>query len=185
MNEHDEVANIVADKMEEFIRNKFTMNKLTDAEIVKALEKILNYEFEEDKVPTAVCTVDFIRSVYNLINELRNEICYFEDRIDEINTENNEVIDLKDAEIEDMQKNIQCLMSANVRLINEVGKAKDEAKAEAIKEFAEKLTDRICEKLDRSLDNPNGNNYFITDVYKDIDDLVKEMVGETDGQADK
>lgn len=50
-----------------------------------------------------------------------------------------------------------------------------EAKSEAIKEFAEKLTNRICENVNRSLDNPDGNNYFITDVYEDIDNLVKEM----------
>lgn len=54
----------------------------------------------------------------------------------------------------------------------------DEIKSEAIKEFAERLTNRICEKLDRSLGNHNGNNYFITDVYEDIDELVKEMAGD-------
>lgn len=49
------------------------------------------------------------------------------------------------------------------------------AQSEAIKEFAEKLTNRISYKLDQSANNPDGNNYFITDVYIDIDNLKKEM----------
>ena len=49
------------------------------------------------------------------------------------------------------------------------------AKAEAIKEFAERLTDTICNKIEQSSNNPDGNTYFITDVYRDIDNLVKEM----------
>jgi hypothetical protein len=52
------------------------------------------------------------------------------------------------------------------------------AKAEAIKEFVERLTNTICEKLDQSSDNPDGNNYHITDVYTDIDNLVKETIKE-------
>ena len=54
----------------------------------------------------------------------------------------------------------------------------DKAKSEARKEFAAKLTDRICESIERSLDNPDGDNYYITDVYKDIYNLVKEIDGE-------
>lgn len=51
----------------------------------------------------------------------------------------------------------------------------ERTKSEAIKEFTERLTDRICENVNRSLDNPDGNNYYPIDVYKDIDNLVKEM----------
>lgn len=49
------------------------------------------------------------------------------------------------------------------------------AKTEAIKEIAERLTNRICENVNRSLDNPKGYDYYPIDVYKDIDNLVKEM----------
>ena len=55
-------------------------------------------------------------------------------------------------------------------------------RTEAIKEFAEKLTNRICENVNRSLDNPNGNNYYITDVYTDIDNLAKEMTEENEDE---
>jgi HPt (histidine-containing phosphotransfer) domain-containing protein len=49
---------------------------------------------------------------------------------------------------------------------------------EAIKEFAERLEDRIADRLDQSLDNPDGNNYFITDVFEDIKHLLAEMESE-------
>ena len=62
-----------------------------------------------------------------------------------------------------------------------LAKGIEQIKAEAIKEFAKRLTDTILDKSDRSLDNPNGNDYFISDVIEDIDNLVKEMVGENDG----
>lgn len=53
-----------------------------------------------------------------------------------------------------------------------------QAQSEARKEFAERLTTIICEKLEQSLDNPDGDNYYVTDVYTDIDNLLKEMEGE-------
>lgn len=57
----------------------------------------------------------------------------------------------------------------------------DKGYRDGIKEFAERFTNRICEKLDQSLDNPNGNNYYITDVYTDIDNLVEEMTERKEG----
>ena len=72
------------------------------------------------------------------------------------------------------QAEIERLKTFNVQV--EVSKKiEDEIKSEAIKEFADKLTDEIYNSIERSLDNPNGYNYLITDVYDDIDNLVKEM----------
>ena len=48
-------------------------------------------------------------------------------------------------------------------------------KSKAIKEFAEKLSDRVSDNIERSLDNPNGIDYYVTDVYETINNLVKEM----------
>lgn len=59
-------------------------------------------------------------------------------------------------------------------MFTDIGKLYSEIKAEAYKEFAERLKDIIADHLDQSLDNPGGNNYFITDVYTDIDNLLKE-----------
>lgn len=129
---------------------------------MKALEKILDYEFEENKVPTAVCTVDFIRSVYNLINELRNEICYFEDRIDEINTENNEVIDSQQAEIEELRADNNYLFENMPHM-----------KAEAIKEFIEKFKAYIP-----SIDGDTTMDC----VERAIKQAKKEMAGESNAQ---
>lgn len=81
------------------------------------------------------------------------------------------LINRKKAEIERLQNQLK----EGIDLSDSVLKI---VKTEAYKEFAERLTNRICEKLDRSLGNHNGNNYFITDVYEDIDELVKEMAGE-------
>ena len=56
-----------------------------------------------------------------------------------------------------------------------VAKVIYDTKTEAIKEFAERLSARICDNIEQSDNNPDGDNYFITDVYKTIDNLVKEM----------
>ena len=58
-----------------------------------------------------------------------------------------------------------------------------ELKNEAIKELAERLTDIICEKIEKSMSNPNGDNYFITDVYTDIDNLVRKMTEKEGGKG--
>jgi hypothetical protein len=59
----------------------------------------------------------------------------------------------------------------------------DNHRAEAVREFAEKLTNIICEKIEKSMSNPNGDNYFITDVYTDIDNLVKEITEKEGGKG--
>ena len=51
----------------------------------------------------------------------------------------------------------------------------EKAKSEAYKEFAEELTNRIMNAIEQSLNNPNGNNYYLTDVYEDIDKILKEL----------
>jgi hypothetical protein len=64
-------------------------------------------------------------------------------------------------------------------LEEKVKKLEDDYKRlQAYKEFAERLEDRIADRLDQSLDNPDGNNYFITDVFTDIKNILKELVGE-------
>jgi hypothetical protein len=70
----------------------------------------------------------------------------------------------------------------------ELQKAYDEGYVRGVEDFAERLTDIICEKIEKSMSNPNGDNYFITDVYTDIDNLVIEMTekeGGNNGTEDK
>lgn len=64
----------------------------------------------------------------------------------------------------------------------DIGKMYSEVRAEVVREFAERLTDIICEKIEKSMSNPNGDNYFITDVYTDIDNLVKAMTEKEGGK---
>ena len=52
------------------------------------------------------------------------------------------------------------------------------AKSEAIKEFAERLKETITNEIDTYY-NSNGSGYYLAeDTIEDIDNLVKEMVGE-------
>lgn len=84
-------------------------------------------------------------------------------------------------EVEDKEKAYNdefCLRKEWQRRCRELLEEKQNAKSEVIKEFAERLTDIICDNLNRSLDNPNGNDYFITDVYTTINNLVKEITEE-------
>lgn len=94
-----------------------------------------------------------------------------------------DLIKRQQAEIERLQRHNKeygfcnllgnCLVySKNLKDYNDMRKG---LKSEAIKEFAERLTNRISDSIERSIDSPDGNNYFITDVYTNIDNLVKEM----------
>ena len=90
--------------------------KLTDAEIVEKVTKGLN----RSKCLEPFDSLEVIEQKDIEIAELHEEI------------------NRQKVKIEDMQKVIQSVMAANVRLINEVGKAKDEA----FKEFAERLKEK-------------------------------------------
>ena len=138
---------------------------MTDNEIMKALETILNREYPEDIVPTAVCTVEFFREIYKFIDRLQGEVCYFEDRIDTINTEKNEIINRQKAEIDILIRKKEALsdevfnLRAEVERLqkeNEIKSSKranfyeiidafERGRVDGIKEFAEKAKDIIDE----------------------------------------
>ena len=132
---------------------------MTDNEIIKALECCGNIVASTCKgcayheTYNASCVVRLMRDTVDLINRRQAEIEKL--KADKIIAERHE----KDAR----------------DLFKQTVKQLETAKSEAIKEFAERLTDRICENVNRSLDNPDGNNYYPIDVYKDIDNLAKEM----------
>ena len=118
--------------------------KLTDIETVKALEICANDEID-------LCT-DCPYLVDDCCTGYHNRENFVTAVLD--------LIKRKDAKIEDMQKVIQSVMAANVRLINEVGKAKDEA----FKEFAEMLKEkyRFYGAIGKS------------ELYEDIDSLARK-----------
>lgn len=129
---------------------------MTDNEIIKALEGCGNWESDKtcDECPANTygfgCAHKMAKHSLDLINRQKTEIerlkCALHKYIDKD--------DIKEIEMYE---------------------ALAETRVNAIKEFAERLTNRICENVNRSLDNPDGNNYYPIDVYKDIDNLVKEM----------
>jgi hypothetical protein len=77
-----------------------------------------------------------------------------------------ETISRQDAEIERLTK---CQKEEVEKLMSATDKVISEAKAEAIKEFAERLKKRL---------KGNGGLYSVTTMNAQIDNLVKEMVGE-------
>lgn len=113
------------------------VNKLTDEQVMKGLECCKNLDCQHCEMKS--------ETMGNM-----NECLYTnaENALDLINRQN--------TLIESMQENIKCVMSANVRLINQVGKAK----SEAIKEFAEKLKEYYPSIAD-------GIDYTAEEMLKD------------------
>ena len=80
---------------------------MTEEQIMRDMQSILNREFPKDRVPTVVCDVEFIKGVYNFIDRLQSEVCYLEDRIDVINTEKAEIINRLEEEIAVLKANLE------------------------------------------------------------------------------
>ena len=147
--------------------------KLTDVEIVKVLECCMKpatqgchecpindngcVAFNNDEEALGVINrqqaeidgqdVEIMRLKHE-IERLQGEVCYFEDSIDTINTEKNEIIDLKDAEIERLTLALESQKSFNIcnkETVKEVAKyysgQKDLIKAEALQQLREKCNE--------------------------------------------
>ena len=185
MNEHDEVVNIVADKMEEFIRNKFTMNKLTDSEIVKALECLAyhkecpeNEECQYYMDNRNICdNVSLAKDALNLINSQKAEKQAMLDYIRCLEEENKK----QKAEVERLQKIIVGFMDevgtwsnkydvdiSNIYklpiLAKEDFNIRNKIKSEARKEFWEKLKQKF-----------QSIKYFPPSACITGDKILKEM----------
>ncbi len=84
-----------------------------------------------------------------------------------------DLINRQKAEIEKLKG------STIVSNIMESQKIKREAKVEAYKEFAEKIKKSIKENVDEAWHRDDGNGIYDAEyVLDDIDNLLKEMVGE-------
>lgn len=84
-----------------------------------------------------------------------------------------DLINCQKAEIEKLKG------STIVSNIMERQRIKREAKAEAYKEFAEKIKKSIKENVDEAWHRDDGNGIYDAEyVLDDIDNLLKEMVGE-------
>ena len=139
---------------------------MTDEQIVKALERCGNIGLCRD------CP-------YDHFNSKRGLGCHNNLMLDAL-----DLIKRQQAEIEELKKVgnkidslglVATLIDQRERLARAKNEWERKVRAEAVREFAERLTDRICESIEKSMDNPNGADYFITDVYTDIDNLAREM----------
>ena len=132
---------------------------MTDEQIIKALEC------------SPLNDIGGCRKIdaLDLINRQKAEIVQLKQNLEEA------YIDIKEhmAEIERLRNHIMNTLDNLVRQCVEY--EVKTAKSEAIKEFAEMLTDRICDAIEESSNNIDSENYFITDVYETINNLVKEM----------
>ena len=153
---------------------------MTDRDVMKEISHILKREFPEDVVPTVVCTVDFIKGVYNLIDRYQGEVCYFEDLIDDINREKYDKIEYLSSRLRKEENKNSKLRNERNRLKAEIEDLKKSyeiyeessglkwAKAEAIKEF----TERLKENFETYTDAEESNALYVRSL---IDNLVKEM----------
>ena len=139
---------------------------MTDEQIVKALERCGNIGLCRD------CP-------YYHFNSKRGLGCHNNLMLDAL-----DLIKRQQAEIEELKKVgnkidslglVATLIDQRERLARAKNEWERKVRAEAVREFAERLTDRICESIEKSMDNPNGADYFITDVYTDIDNIAREM----------
>ena len=103
--------------------------------------------------------------------------------------------DCKDCPLYNTAKNSTCVTVLSENALDLINRQKEEIKRlhtmnseqrigakvlkrTAITEFARRLSDIICDNIERSDNSIDGVFYNITDVYTDIDNLVKDMVGE-------
>ena len=154
--------------------------KMTDEQIIKDLKTCFDVGacescgHNETRGGTVLCRTHLMGNALDLINRL-NEKDKKNERIIELN---NKLIKTQSAEIERLQEAGKEAVSCFTRmesLYKIKCKELEVAKSEAIKEFAERLTD----KADLIKINAFDSKWSIS--QDDIDNLVKEMVGDDNG----
>ena len=131
--------------------------KLTDNEIVKALEDCLKNEC--DKCPfnnSETCQIDLMKLLFDLINRLEARIGIYET----CNARKDEAIKHLEAENERLKEEIELLHSDYTYKL-----VKKKAKSEAYKEFADRLKSII-------MWSPKNH---ISITAKDVEVILKEM----------
>lgn len=165
-----------------------TDKKITDEEIKSSLEVIATTrncnecKIRNCKWGTCNCSQITANAALDLINRQKAEIerlgkrisgqkhALFEQQAYTAELQN-EIVKLKDYN--------ENLLAANTVLSNEVLESKAKAEVEAYEEFAEKIKKLIKENVDEAWHRDDGNGIYDAEyVLDDIDNLLKEMVGE-------
>lgn len=133
-----------------------TDKKLTDEEIIKALTELSRYTgFQKKYTQVLNATLDLIKR------------------------QKSEIERLKSANDEKFRQWDMLAEKTKTHYANLYNEAKDKLKAEAYKEFAEKIKKSIKENIDEAWHRDDGNGIYDAEyVLDDIDNLLKEMVGE-------
>lgn len=157
---------------------------MTDNEIIKALEcctkglECKNCPANPHKGNYGYCTGLLLKDALDLINRLQAE----NERLEkELETEKNQVIRL--------ESQIGRLLSMNQAKLDTIHDLQEEnnwynetlntTKAEAYKECIEKVEEIICDNTYPDFDiNHKAVNIWKAEAYKNIDDLLKKLIGE-------
>ena len=151
------------------------IGKMTDTEIKKALEYCSNPNNTCDKCilfnakdDSCQCASNLRLQALDLINRLQAENKEWKSLV--------EVGELQyrkqKAEIEDLEKKLKSQIQRN-RLVRK------KSKAEAYKECIEKVEEIICDNTYPDFDiNHKAVNIWKAEAYKNIDDLLKKLIGE-------
>ena len=154
---------------------------MTDNEIIKAFKDFLIEQVDgyTDHIETGGERYEFIekelellKETDNLINRQKAEKAEQQSEIAILKDSNKNLQELYYTEREKVKK-------AKQKVID-IAKALKTAKAEAYKEFAEKVSKLICNNTypDFDKDGKAVNIWNAKDGYKQIDNLLKEMVGD-------
>lgn len=165
-----------------------TDNKLTNNEIIKALEERIK-ELKEDykrlqllNAPmdcfekSHIDNIRILSSVLDLINRLQAEIEHIDNESSALLAD----IDFRENEINRLQAENERLIDDNKFLQDNRWKELSFVKAEAYKEFAEKMEERIAVKILKGKSNEYANGFVdaLDGVNGEIDNLLKELAGD-------
>ena len=139
--------------------------KLTDSEIVKALEDCLKNECDKCFLKDSeTCQIDLMKLLFDLINRLQAE----NERLEGCVKTEDEVREIAKRTMEPLVKEITK---------EQIDIAVKLAKAEACKEFANWQEIKLA-------NNPNISTVALQSIIKTNNDLLKELVGEDNASKD-
>ena len=144
-------------------------DKLTDNEIIKALEEYVKENEFEYFHSNTMGEYPLIRKAFNFINRLQAQNKDLAETVHNLTLEKDALFD-KAEELKAEAERLNVLIKTKNKLIEGLDQSISYAYDRAIEEFAERLKERIYK---------GGVHHSVEDEFIcDIDNLVKEMVGE-------
>lgn len=152
-----------------------TDKKLTDNEIIKALQEMADYpnNYEEGQD---------LKNALDLINRLQAQNKDLAETVHNLAIEKDALFD-KAEELKAEIERLNALVKTKNKLIEGLDQSISYAYDRAIKDFAERLKNEIINDTAYACDSTQHSGYYdyqikIGDIPEYIDNLVKEMVGD-------